>query len=43
MLVNSEADDEDSEVQIDAGETGEAERDTEEIESLHGKTMRRGE
>ena len=43
MLINSEADDEDGKVKVDAGETGEAERDTEEIESLHGKTMRRAE
>src|SRR4051794_31035127 len=40
MLINGETDDEDGQVKIDAGETGQAERDAEEIESLHGKIMR---
>ncbi len=41
MLIKGEADGEDGEVKIDAGEARQAERDTEEIESLHAKIMRR--
>ena len=40
MLVDGEAGNENRQVQIDAGEAGQAERDAEELEVVHGEIMR---
>ena len=40
MLVNRQTNDENGEVKIDAGETGQTERDTEKVQPLHAKIMR---
>lgn len=41
VLVDGETGRENREVKVDAGEAGEAERDTEKVEPLHAKIMRR--
>ena len=40
MLMDREAGDENRQVKIDAGEAGEAERDAEQLEVVHGEIMR---
>ena len=37
MQMDREAGDENSEIKIDAGEAGEAERDSDRVESIHGE------
>ena len=40
MLVDRQTNDENGEVKVDAGETGQTERDTEKVQPLHAKSMR---